>query len=159
MMLNGTPDCTQWPRRLYKQPDPSTPQFQPTQKLKMKLASFLATTALAENFQFNIDGTVYEGHYVAEKKDFWATKEYCDEKGGGWQLPTPTNSQENQAAFKVAQHRGNIYLGISQYQNEDAEVSSQWFNLYTGAQTTYTKWMRGQPNNFHGREDFAVMLK
>ena len=132
----------------------------------MKLASFLATTALADGshsaadpFQFNIHGTVYEGYYSSELKNYWETKAHCDAMGGGWQLPTPTNSHENQAAFKIAQGRGNIYLGIAQHENEDADVSSTWFNLYTGEATSYTNWHRGQPNNFRGNEDFAVMLR
>ena len=135
----------------------------------MKLASLFATTVLAKNkvrhgdhgdtFQFNIAGTVYEGYYSDDQMSFWKTKAHCDAMGGGWGLPTPTNSNENQAAFAVAQHRGNIYLGISQFQNENADVSSTWFNLYTGEATSYTSWMRGQPNNYQGGEDFAVMLK
>ena len=159
MRLLGTPHCIKWPRRLYKQPDPDPPQFQPTQKLKMKLASFLATTALADPFQFNVHGTVYEGYFSNDLMNYWETKAHCDAMGGGWQLPTPTNSYENQAAFKIAQGRGNIFLGIAQYENEDADVSSTWFNLYTGEATGYTTWHRGQPNNFRGNEDFAVMLR
>ena len=124
----------------------------------MKLASFLATTALADTFQFNIHGTVYEGYYSSDMMNYWETKAHCDAMGGGWQLPTPTNSNENWAAFKIAQGRGSIYIGISQYQNEDADKTSTWFNVYTGAATGYTNWRTGQPNNWGGNEDYAIML-
>ena len=171
MMLLGTPHYTKWLWCLYKQPDPVPPQLKQTQKLKMKLACFFATTALAskprhaehgENkhtFQYDIAGTVYEAYYTDDQYSFWESKEHCDHMGGGWGLPTPTNSNENQAAFKLAEGRGNIYMGIAQQQVEDGDVSSTWFNLYTGEAIGYTNWRNRQPNNFRGSEDFAVMLK
>ena len=125
----------------------------------MKLASFFVATAMADTFQFNIGGTVWEGQYEAVKRNFWETKAHCDSLGGGWQMPTPTNSNDNEAAFKVAKGRGNIYIGIAQYQNQNATLSSSWFNVYTQTQSNYSSWMSGQPNNWQGNEDFAVMLK
>ena len=125
----------------------------------MKLASFFATTALAENFQFNIDGTVYEGHKSSLRLSYWETKKHCDDMGGGWQLPTPTNSQENRATFEIAKKAGNIYLGISQYASENAGLSAKWYNVYEQSPIRYSSWMRGQPNNYKGTEDFAVMVR
>ena len=173
-MLLGTPPGTSL-RCTNSTPPPSGPEIflnnpiviqlssNQLREFKMKLASFLATAALAQQdihtFQFNIANIVYEGRYEIVKRDFWATKEHCDSLGGGWQMPTPTNANENLAAFKIAQGRGNIFIGIAQHQNQDAELSSDWFNVYTEAKTTYTNWMWNQPNNFRGVEDFAVMLK
>ena len=101
---------------------------------------------------------MYEIHFTSDKMTFWETKEYCDDLGDGWQLPTPTNSKENKAALKIAKKIGNIYLGVSQYRNQFVNISEEWFNVYTEEEADYSNWMKGQPNNYKGNEDYVVML-
>ena len=43
---------------------------------------------------FEVEDIVYEALYDPVRLGFWETKAYCDDLGGGWQLPTPTNYAE-----------------------------------------------------------------
>ena len=51
-------------------------------------------TRSVEQWQFEVDDIVYEALYDPVRLGFWETKAYCDDLGGGWQMPTPTNHAE-----------------------------------------------------------------
>ena len=52
------------------------------------------STKTAQKWQFEVEDIVYEALYDPVRLGFWETKAYCDDLGGGWQLPTPTNYAE-----------------------------------------------------------------
>ena len=52
------------------------------------------STRTAQKWQFEVEDIVYEALYDPVRLGFWETKAYCDDLGGGWQLPTPTNYAE-----------------------------------------------------------------
>ena len=92
------------------------------------------STRTAQQWQFKVEDTVYEALYDPIRLGYWETKAYCDDLGGGWQLPTPTNYAENVAASKI---NSNIYLGIAQQRVEGGAINKKWYNIYTGKVISY----------------------
>ena len=124
----------------------------------------LATAVLAGPTveQVTIGGVTYESHinrdrelnHVDNVPTYWERKAYCDNLGGGYQLPAPTNAQENQAIQQLLIAGDVIYLGFSRQTEENGEVHDDWFNLYTGEALGYNNW-----RSDIGDDNFAMMFR
>ena len=62
--------------------------------MKLLSSSLLFGCTFGKQWQFEIEGTVYEALVDPIRLGFWETKAHCDDLGAGWQLPTPTNAAE-----------------------------------------------------------------
>lgn len=98
----------------------------------------------------------YNGHtYYAMRTSsidsFWDAKSYCEDRGG--YLAVISNASENEALYDyVFYDRGyqSAYFG---YTDEDSEGSWYWIN---GSSNGYENWLKGQPDNSNGSEDYAL---
>ncbi|WP_170474141.1 caspase family protein [Ruegeria arenilitoris] len=109
----------------------------------------------------------FEGHlYLAvrsSRKDFFTSSEFANEMGG--HLATIGNARENQFIYNLIKNdkryfrkgsSGNIQgpaFGLYQLPGSN-EPSGGWVWI-TGEPLTYTRWSKGEPNNYKGNEGYA----
>jgi len=114
-------------------------------------------------WQFRIEDTVYEAHVQDVTFEWYLFfreyKSYCDNLGGGFQLPTPTNENEQAAVTKLRESTStDFYLGISSQQVDGGEVTDHWWNLYTSKKIKFSNWEDGSDESEHYDEPTHVQM-
>ena len=74
--------------------------------------------------------------------------QYCS--GLGAKLAEFDSIEEEEAVHQGIPRENNYWIGLT-----DADAEGVWLWASTSAETTYTNWANGEPNNFGGKEDCA----
>jgi len=114
-------------------------------------AALLAASAAqaAPTFVFAENGSAY---YLTERAGSWTQAEAQAVAIGG-HLVTINDAAE-QAALNLANHFGTsqrLWIGLTDAGNEGV------FSWISGESSSYTNWTPGEPNNWAGVEDYAMM--
>ncbi len=118
----------------------------------------LATSCCNQNCNAggNIPGFMYMGnhnghhYYCSTKAATWpVANDICQQNGG--YLATIGDATENEFLANILTLQ-SAYIGL---QDADDEGTFTWSN---GESLTYTNWYPGQPNDYHGQQDYVEML-
>ncbi|MHC4505802.1 MAG: lectin-like protein, partial [Planctomycetota bacterium] len=95
----------------------------------------------------------FGGHWYAayEQRTTWhEAKRFCEERDG--HLVTITSKEENNFVKALTRTMtDNGWIGLS-----DVRLEGKW-EWVTGERVSFSAWGRGEPNNYHGEEDFAAL--
>ncbi|MDO5134210.1 MAG: lectin-like protein, partial [Eubacteriales bacterium] len=97
------------------------------------------------------NGHTYYAMRTGSIDSFWDAESYCEGRGG--YLAVINNASENEALYDyVFYDRGyqSAYFG---YTDEDSENNWYWID---GSLNGYENWLKGQPDNSNGSEDYAL---
>ncbi|KAG2467755.1 MBL protein, partial [Polypterus senegalus] len=74
---------------------------------------------------------------------------FCKEASG--EIAMPANEGENAALMRIMPSSGGVYLGLND------RVTEGRFEDVSGNDVTFTNWKSGEPNNYRGNEDCAII--
>ncbi|MDP7317316.1 MAG: caspase family protein, partial [SAR324 cluster bacterium] len=95
---------------------------------------------------------IYEDHtYAITRRSMrWPEVRNIAHQNGG-HLATINDAKENKFLADYFSHTTiSVYIGYN-----DAKSEGSW--TWTHGDSTFTNWVRGEPNNYKGREDYAML--